>query len=321
MKPIFTLLIALTAAATAFGGQAITAIVNNGDWANTATWNLNRLPQNGDTIIIPANKNVTLTTSVALNGVFIKIWGTLSMSSNSQLNLDNASVIRVYSGANINGQNNNDQIKIGNTHIFKGGSPAIVGAVYADATTGSGFAPLSTLPVTFVNFYVAKENENIKITWSTANENRNNHFEIERSVDGINWSSIAIIAGNGNSNSISKYSYVDKKINSASIYYRIKQVDEDGRAMYTAIKSVTGDKTASMEIAVSSSNNITIAFNSVQSSVKIKIWTLNGESVLNQSFNESAYISFTLSSHSRGVYVLQVIDGNHKSESKKVFLN
>jgi hypothetical protein len=321
MKPIFILLMALAAAATASAGQLITAVVNNGDWASAATWNLNRVPQNGDTIYIPASKNVNLTTSVTLNGMVIKIWGSLSLSAGAKLNLDTTSIIRVYSGGTITGQSNNDQIKIGNTHIFKGNDPAIVGAVYADLTTGGGFAPMSTLPVTFVNFYVAKENDNIKITWSTANENKNNHFEIERSIDGVNWSTIAVIVGNGNSNSIIKYSYVDKKMNSAVIYYRIKQVDEDGRAMYTATKSVSGDKSASMQVSVNSSNNITVAFNSVQSSVKIKVWTLNGQSLLNQSFNESAYITFKLSTSTRGVYVVQVIDGNQKSESKRIFLN
>jgi hypothetical protein len=320
MKPLFTLLIALTAAATALAGSVITA-VNNGNWATAATWDLNRKPQNGDTIIIPANRTIAYTTTENLNGIIIKIWGTLNMSGGAKLNLDNAGLIRVYPGASISGAGNSDQIKIGNTHVFKGTDPAIVGPMYADNTTGGGFAPMSILPVTFVNFYVSIENEKVKISWSTATETNNNHFEIERSIDGMNWSTIAVVAAVGNSNSVNNYSHTDKKINTTLTYYRIKQIDLDGGLTYTSVKSVSGGKTNSTEITVSSSNNISIAFNSVQSNIVVKIWTVNGQAMHQQTFNQSAYISFRLNNAMRGVYVVQVIDGNNNSESKKIILN
>jgi hypothetical protein len=320
MKPLFTLLIALTAAATALAGSVITA-VNNGNWATAATWDLNRKPQNGDTIIIPANRTVAYTTTENLNGVIIKIWGTLNMSGGGKLNLDNAGLIRVYPGATITGTGNSDQIKIGNTHVFRGADPAVVGPMYADNSTGGGFAPMSVLPVTFVNFYVSIENEKVKISWSTATETNNKQFEIERSIDGINWSAIAVVAAVGNSNSVNNYSYTDKKINATLTYYRIKQVDLDGRATYTSVKSVSGGKTNSTDITVSRGNNISIAFSNVQLNVVVKIWTANGQAMHQQSFNQSAYISFRLNNAIPGVYVVQVIDSNNKSESKKIILN
>ena len=307
MKRIFTLLIAFAAAATAFAGTVITA-VGNGNWATAATWNLNRKPQNGDTIIIPAGINIAFTTTENLNGVVAKIWGTLSMSGGGKLNLDNAGLIQVYSGGMITGTGNNDQIKIGNTHVFKGASPPVVGSVYASNLTGGGFAPMSTLPVTFVNFYVAVENEKVKIVWSTATETNNNHFEIERSFDGLNWSTLTIIAAVGNSNAIINYSYTDKKPNAAVTYYRIKQVDQDGGVTYTSVKTISGGKTNSTDITVSRNNQISIAFNKVQSSVVVKIWTLNGQNLYQQSFNQSAYISFRMNNTLPGVYVVQVIE-------------
>jgi len=320
MKPLFTPLIALAAAATALAGSVITA-VNNGNWATAATWDLNRKPQNGDTIIIPANRTVAYTTTENLNGVIIKIWGTLNMSGGGKLNLDNAGLIRVYPGATITGTGNSDQIKIGNTHVFRGADPAVVGPMYADNSTGGGFAPMSVLPVTFVNFYVSIENEKVKISWSTATETNNKQFEIERSIDGINWSAIAVVAAVGNSNSVNNYSYTDKKINATLTYYRIKQVDLDGRATYTSVKSVSGGKTNSTDITVSRGNNISIAFSNVQLNVVVKIWTANGQAMHQQSFNQSAYISFRLNNAIPGVYVVQVIDSNNKSESKKIILN
>jgi len=62
MKNIFTLMLILLAAATAFAGQRITAVVNNGSWGTSGTWDLNRKPMNGDTIIIPAGITVGFNT-------------------------------------------------------------------------------------------------------------------------------------------------------------------------------------------------------------------------------------------------------------------
>src|SRR4051794_16840735 len=124
MKLIFTILITLAAVATASAGSVITAIAD-GDWATASTWNLNTKPQSGDTIVIPAGRTISFTTTESLNGVIIKIAGTLNMSGASKLNLDNASLIKVYPGGTITGQSNSDQITIGTTHVFKGASSAI----------------------------------------------------------------------------------------------------------------------------------------------------------------------------------------------------
>ncbi len=320
MKQIFTFLIALIAAATANAGSVITA-VNSGNWTTASIWNLNRVPANGDTIIIPASKNIQITTSENFNNVILEIWGTLDLTASGKLTLNNASVINVYTGGVISGQGNGNQIKIGNTHVFKGDWPDVTGPAFADNTTGGGFAPMSMLPVTFVNFYVSNDDDLVKISWSTSNEKNNSHFEILRSIDGANWITIAAIAGVGNSNTLNHYSYADKKIKATVTYYRIKQVDEDATANYTAVKSITGTNSSSTEIIAKSNNDITISFSTVQSKVRINIWSLNGQSVHQQSFTQSAYVSFRPRNTAPGVYIVQVIDGNNKSESKKIKLN
>ena len=320
MKPIFSLLIAIAAAATASAGS-ITAVVNNGNWATASTWNLNRVPANGDTIIIPANFNIPLTTTVSLNTVLLKISGSLNLSNGANLNLNSASVIRVYSSARITGQGNDDQVKIGNTHVFKGNDPDVVGAVYADNTTGGGFAPMETLPVSFVNFYVSKYNGEVKISWTTSYEKNNSHFEVERSVDGMNWYSIAVIAAVGNSTSLNHYSYLDKKIDAAITYYRIKQVDQDATVTYTTIKSISGTQSSSTEITVKGNNDIVVSFSNIQSKVRVNVWSVNGQSMNQQSFTQSAYVSFRLGNPVPGIYVVQVIDESNNMYSKKVRLN
>ncbi|HYJ37040.1 MAG TPA: T9SS type A sorting domain-containing protein [Chitinophagaceae bacterium] len=320
MKHIFTLLIALAAAATAFAG-VITA-VGNGNWATAAPWNLNRKPQNGDTIIIPAGINVAFTTTENLNGVVIQIWGTLSMSGGGKLNLDNAGLIQVFSGGMITGTGNSDQIKIGNTHVFKGASPPVVGSVYASNLTGGGFAPMSTLPVTFANFYVSRVNNDILIRWATATENNNNHFEVERSFDGRDWSTIATIAAVGNSSQLNQYSFTDKNMKTSFAYYRIKQVDNDGRFTFTVVRSIkNAENNNGIEIFAAKNKTVTILFQEMKSTASVKIFNLNGQAVMQQTYQQSAYITLRLGDAIPGVYVVHVTDENNQSQSKKIILN
>jgi len=321
MKNIFTLLIALAAAATASAGSVITAI-NNGTWANTSTWNLNRLPQSGDTIVIPGGFSLAFTNNANLNGVVMKIWGALHMSGSSKLDLDNAGLIRVYTGGIITGAGNGDQIKIGNTIVFKGNDPDVVGPMFADNTTGGGFAPLSVLPVTFANFYVSRTNDGILIRWSTATENNNHHFEVQRSEDGQSWNTIAIVAGIGNSTQLNNYSYTDRSMQKALAYYRIMQVDMDGRSTYTVVRSIKNTETKKgVEIFVAKNRGITLVFDEMKSSVSVEICNLNGQTITRQHYQRSAYIRLQINNITTGVYVIKVTDQDNQIESKKIFLN
>lgn len=319
MKPIFTFLLVLLAAATAQAG-VITLVVNNGNWSATSSWDLNRKPQSGDTIVIPASLTALFNTDESLNNVVIKINGTLNMNGGKKLNLNTASVIKVFAGATIMGAGSADQIRIGTTHVFNGSDPDVVGPMYADNTTGAGFAPMSVMPVVFVNFYVSKENNDIKISWSTASEINNDHFEVERSIDGINFISIATIKAVGNSSTITNYSFVDKKMNSATAFYRIKQVDINGSTTYTAIASIKNNQAGATEI-FAANRNVTVRFNTPQSSASINVYSINGQVVLHQTFSQANYISFGLKNTMPGVYVIQVIDQDKNISSKKLFLN
>jgi len=322
MKPLLILLIALGAAATASAGSVITAVVNNGNWGTNSTWSLNRQPGNGDTVLIPANKTVLFNTDENLNGALIRIYGVLNMNGGKKLNLDNASVIRVYPGGTIIGTGSSDQIRIGSTHVFDGNEPDITGPMFADQTTGSGFAPMQVMPVTFVNFYVTKDKDQVKIYWSTATERNNDHFELERSVEGTNWTVIGIVMSAGNSNAVKNYSFIDKKLNSAAIYYRIKQVDIDGRFTYTAIKSVSySNESTTTQIFASTNNDIIISFDALQKNVVVKIWNMSGQSLKQQTYSNSAYITLKLNNNIRGIYVVQVTDANNNTQSKKILLN
>jgi hypothetical protein len=79
------------------------------------------------------------------------------------------------------------------------------------------------------------------LNWSTANETNNKGFYVERSKDGRSFSTLGFVKGAGNSSVITNYAYTDlslKDVNTSVTYYRLKQVDMDGKYTYSNVLSL-----------------------------------------------------------------------------------
>lgn len=73
------------------------------------------------------------------------------------------------------------------------------------------------------------------LTWSTATENNNEGFIVERSIDGRNFENVGQVEGAGNSTEVKKYRFLDASANKGAAYYRLRQLDYDGTVAYTDV--------------------------------------------------------------------------------------
>ena len=94
------------------------------------------------------------------------------------------------------------------------------------------------LPVNLVHFGASPVNGDVLLEWTTASETNNDYFSIESSKDAVNFSEIGRVSGGGNSNSTINYRSFDYTPHSGVSYYRLKQVDYDGKFMYSNIEVV-----------------------------------------------------------------------------------
>jgi len=137
-------------------------------------------------------------------------------------------------------------------------SPAISGTtlkvrVCADSnTSSSGEAATvdninvlgAVLPVTWSRVEASTSKEGNLIEWSTANETNNDYFEIQkRNEDQVEFETVGMVVGQGNSYRVVDYSFVDEELARSTTfsYYRIKQVDLDGDFAFSQIVSVRHD--------------------------------------------------------------------------------
>jgi Tfp pilus assembly protein FimT len=97
------------------------------------------------------------------------------------------------------------------------------------------FASSTILPVTLLNFTGQKDNGSSLLNWSTAQEQNSDRFEIERSADNINFSSIGQVTAAHNSTRVTNYSFTDAAVLSGNNYYRLRMVDLDGKYTYSKV--------------------------------------------------------------------------------------
>ncbi len=109
---------------------------------------------------------------------------------------------------------------------------------YNNLTTPCALLATAPLPVKLLSFDVRVVNDQAALTWTTASETNNAYFILERSQDAFSWSAITKIDGKGVSRINSTYTYTDELPLTGMSYYRLKQVDESGKATYSKVLGV-----------------------------------------------------------------------------------
>ena len=94
------------------------------------------------------------------------------------------------------------------------------------------------LPIELLYFKGSVYNSDNILHWSTASEDNNDYFTIEKTKDGIDWEVVDREPGAGNSSNQLYYSLVDENVESIINYYRLKQTDYDGKFKYSDIISI-----------------------------------------------------------------------------------
>ncbi len=162
---------------------------------------------------------------------------------------------------------------------------------YVDDATVSVSPPPVSLPVLLTSFTAILQSANqVKVTWSTSMELNSSKYEVERSVDGINYEVVATKAAGGNSSVKLFYSITDNvtSLTASIVYYRLKQIDIDGTSNRSKVASVKlkkslGNFTVSPN-PFSSNVNINIEWNKNENTV-VKVFNILGKEIVAKNVN------------------------------------
>jgi hypothetical protein len=175
------------------------------------------------------------------------------------------------------------------------------------------------LPIELLDFSAFAEKEAVNLFWSTASEQNNEYFILEKSTDAINFEQIAIVNGAGTSDSRQDYSFTDNNPSKEYNYYRVKNVDFNGTTAESPVIAISFNRTELVEIypnPLSRGQKLNIsAADKIQ---RLRLYNVYGQLVFNTSQSNA---SIELPDHILpGFYTLN-IDFENYNITRKLVVN
>jgi Secretion system C-terminal sorting domain len=174
------------------------------------------------------------------------------------------------------------------------------------------------VPLTWSYITAILQNGQTLVSWATAQEINTSKFEIERSIDAVRFEKIGEQLAAGNSNTIKKYEHKDVQPAIGFNYYRIKQIDVDGRFTYSAIVKVLNTK--NIKEAFIAPNPVIDMLNLVEPIAvhinTLEVYDSRGAIILRKNINSKVQLySLPVSNLSKGNYALKV---NYEKGTKSI---
>lgn len=164
------------------------------------------------------------------------------------------------------------------------------------------------LPVNMISFTAENKNSKVLLNWETASEINNSHFVVERSIDGNNWVALSEVAAAKEVSSINAYSFTDNKAVEGLSFYRLTQVDLNGKAT-TIDRIATVKHVETVKLSVYP-NPATTEF-SIEgeeiSNAEITVLDAMGKVVTIQTQVEGNKITFSTEGLNNGMYFINVL--------------
>jgi hypothetical protein len=182
------------------------------------------------------------------------------------------------------------------------------------------------LPIELLYFHARMQNNNVHLDWSTASEINNDYFEVQRSKDNVSFETIDVIKGAGNSTTELTYTGIDKNPFAGVSYYRLRQIDFDGKYSFSQTVAVRMNAAKNFDLlyASASAGRVTVGFVSeLSDAFRVRIIDVLGNEISNTTVHPSVgfnRIEIPSPLVTGAIYYL-TISQSEFTESKKLFIN
>ena len=167
-----------------------------------------------------------------------------------------------------------------------------------------------TLPVDWISFTSEIVDQNVLLKWAVAEEKNVFMYEIERSNDGIQFDKIGEINVKSNDGTKNYYTYLDLNPSSKLNYYRIKNIDTDGKSSYTNISSTFVNKNNIFLLSTISSSKVEFVIDDYPN-VFVNIIDLNGKIIREKIECDNGKNQINIDDIPVGMYFLQFKSNNN----------
>ncbi len=201
---------------------------------------------------------------------------------------------------------------------------ATLAAIGTSEFAGNRAIVTGPLPVELMSFEAKAVKRDAQLTWATASEKNNDHFDVERSFNGTAFERIAQVKGNGTTTARHDYALTDANVgarHTGPVYYRLQQVDVDGETHVSPLRAVTFEATATAEVTIYPNPAIghaTVDMSGLPAgSYHVQVVDMAGRTVLDTTMQGGAAQLLDTQAWAEGAYEV-LIHGNQLSVAKKL---
>ncbi|MBS1736280.1 MAG: T9SS type A sorting domain-containing protein [Bacteroidetes bacterium] len=168
-----------------------------------------------------------------------------------------------------------------------------------------------TLSLNFISFSAVASDNDVLLNWSTENEVNTNLFEVEFSTDGTHFTKIGNVQS-ANTSGRHQYNFTHHQVPAGMLFYRLKQIDMDGKYKYSVITSVVFNKINAGFIAYPSpaNNEVNILINTMlQHNARVKLFSVKGQLLMTVQL-KNRLTNISTQNIANGTYILSVENGS-----------
>lgn len=315
--------------------QIFVPLTNTGTFSGTGTFQLNNVTSNTG-ILSPGTSPGVMTVSPAAItsrtpsiNIELASDGAVAGTNYDQLNVNGAVNV---SGATLNMTNSTTTAEpVGTTYTILTSTGAITGT-FATTNIPTNFTltyntnsivatkiALFPLPVSWGSFNAVSQGNKVALDWTTMMEENTSYFIVEHSTNGSSFTGVATVQAQGNSTYEAKYKYIFASPDlTKNNYFRIKQVDIDGKSSYSATRSVKFDKgqVVALQVYPNPVKDV-LQLNIQRANIQVLLVDQTGKTVQQLSLQQGQH-TIDMASMPTGIYQLAIFEKGIRIDTKKI---
>ncbi len=165
----------------------------------------------------------------------------------------------------------------------------------------------SVLPLQWISVEATRGNGVTYIKWITANELNGKYYQVQKSIDATTWTNIGNTITADNRSALNDYNFTDAALLNGTAYYRIVQMDGNGKMSYSPVVSVKNSLKDEFSIyPIPAFSIINVRANDNTAIKRIKLFDGTGKLLMVKEGSNSNVYSFTISSLASGYYFVSI---------------
>lgn len=182
----------------------------------------------------------------------------------------------------------------------------------------------TVLPVQWLSFTAVLQKDKALLKWNVAMEQNNKAFVVERSRDGVNWNPILVVPATGNYTGEREYKAADDSPFIGINFYRIRQVDKDGKHSVSIVRSIFFSKIIPGFVVypnpvIGGMLNYTLLNAPANTNLQLQLFDTEGR-LVKTIFTITGSGYFSVGELPAGTYILKMTDNNDNTATRKVLI-